>query len=179
MKLSFLFALFVIVLTLNWYKLFDLAVLIQERGPLALGWTVYNWMTDGQASSSPLGWLFIHNFLGILHYFITVFYIIVRSSSLYILLGRSPLDRVFDLSHWTFCLWILPNILRFGRFPWYIALLGNGTPLLIVLLSHDGYRFLRWVGVEVPLRWLWTDLWVYLFGLSMAPLLEVYFLLQR
>lgn len=179
MKLAFFFSLFVVILTMNLPKLIILSTMIQEKGPFALGWNIYNWMPDGQTSTSSLGWLFIHNFLGILHYFITIVHIIVRCPSIYILVGRFHVKRIFDLSHWIFCLWIIPNILRFGQFPWYIALLGNGTPFLIVLLSHDGYRFLRWVGVEIPLRWLWTDLWIYLFGLSMAPLLEVYFLLQR
>ena len=126
---------------------------------------IFPWQFNGQISSSPLIWLLIHVVTALNHLGLSIAVIYSRNESI---------TRLHTISHRFFCGWVAVNIHHFGEASLGKALLGNGIPLLTMILTFNEMSLLRWLFREHSLivTYKWLGPWIYLLALSSAPLLE-------
>jgi hypothetical protein len=124
----------------NYYKLEWIYYLYKSGIP----YKIFPWSYKGQVSSSPYWWLMIHPITGIA----------LQLSTIIRMKFENPMiNEIHTFLHYLFSGLVLMNIWNFGESPAIVAILLQGTLLLIMKWRMKG--------------------WIYFFALSSAPILEI------
>lgn len=125
LKLKLFFCIVVIAFTLNYYKPFEMFNDYMHN----IQYKIFPWQEVGQKSSSSLIWLIFHVVTAVLHVVLSF----LRFYPDYI----TNIKKYHMYSHVLFVLLIITNIEHFGEFDLKGALMFNGVPLLIAVVSFS------------------------------------------
>lgn len=95
---------------------------------------IFPWSSWIQESSSNPLWLFFHLISALSHVFLSGCMVMDRHEPNH---NKDYLAWIHKISHYLFCGLILFNINHFGEVSHTMAMIINGIPLLIALISHQ------------------------------------------
>ena len=109
--------------------------IMYERSIDHLSYVIFPWSQSGQKSASTPLWLMVHLASALSHLLLSG-YMLLRYNK--------KLATVWDFSHTVFSVMIAMNINHFGEAPLVKAMVINGIPLLIAMVTFDKYNESWW-----------------------------------
>jgi hypothetical protein len=99
---------------------------------------IFPWSKDPQDSGSSPVWLIIHLATALFHLLLSA-YMFLRYNY--------ELRNLYEFSHVVFSVFIMTNLYHFGEYNPYVAMVINGVPLFVALVTFDKKQESWWMSL--------------------------------